>query len=308
MIFENETIFFGHRMASGGLDLSGKGASVIAAALGLIICLFLVAVLTIAIIGPRGFQSMRGVLNLLVATGIIPASAVTQAAPFQRVVDQGAREGARPPARGRQGPAGAAANDATRPPVPGWDPVLRVSSQDLVGLDPDDAVDRALGRSPGHSAVAPIPVLAGGQLAFVPPAALVAGPSAAAGASNTQPTGAAQANPSPATSGTAPAGPIRQVLAPPVGARPPLPAFAIELAFFLDPQEATRFAAALEGRGIAVRLLDQLDEAGRNWTYVRSPIFTDSVLALAFASQVERSLGLRTTLVTEPLPPREGGG
>jgi hypothetical protein len=80
------------------------------------------------------------------------------------------------------------------------------------------------------------------------------------------------------------------------------------LAFFLDPQEATRFAAALEGRGIAVRLLDQLDEVGRNWTYVRSPIFTDSVLALAFASQVERSFGLRTTLVTEPLPPKEGGG
>lgn len=295
-------------MASGGLDLSGKGVAVFAAALGLIICLFLAAVLTIAIIGPRGFQSMQGVLNLLVATGIIPASAVTQAAPFQRVVDQGVREGSRPPARGRPGPAAAAASDAARPPVPGWDPVLRVNNQDLALLDPDDAVDRALGRSPGHSPVAPVPVLSGAQIAFVQPAALVAGPAAAAPAGNLRLPEATQANPSPAPPGAASAPVIRQVLAPPAGARPPLPAFAIEMAFFLDPQEAARFAAALEGRGISVRLLDQLDEAGRNWTYVRSPIFTDSVLALAFASQVERALGLRTTLVTEPLPPREGGG
>ena len=309
-------------MASGGLDVSGKGPAVFAAALGLIICLFMAAVLLAVIIGPRGFQSAQGILNLLVATGIMPQSVLAQAAPFQRVVNEGARAGAQPKRGGRQGAAGAAASDAGRPPVPGWDPVLQAGSQDLAGLDPDEAVDRALGRSVVRAGETPVPVLSGGRLIMVSPAApdpsvilAAAAPTAptptaaaagtagaAAPAPATPPAGAATAQPA-----AAPAEPARQVLPPPAGARPPLPVFAIEIAFFLDAQQAARYAALLQGRGIAVRLVDQLDEAGRSWTYVRSPAFTDSVVALAYATHLERTLGIIATLVTEPTPPREGG-
>jgi hypothetical protein len=301
-------------MASGGLDISGKGPAVIAAALGLIICLFMAAVLLAVIIGPRGFQSAQGILNLLVATGIMPQSALAQAAPFQRVVNEGARAGSQPQ-RGRKGAAGAAANDAARPPVPGWDPVLRADSQDLAGLDPDEAVERALGRGVARTGETPVPVLSGGRVLMVSPAApgsavmVAAAPPAAAAAGTAAPgAGAAPAAaPAAAQPAAAPAEPVRQVLPPPAGARTPLPAFAVELAFFLDAEQATRYAASLQGRGITVRLVDQLDEAGRSWTYVRSPAFTDSVVALAYASHLERMLGIVATLVTEPAPPREGG-
>lgn len=295
-------------MASGGLEVSGKGPAVLAAALGMIICLFMAAVLLAVVIGPRGFQSAQGVLNLLVATGILPPSALAQAAPFQRVVNEGARAGTQSQ-RGRKGAAGAAANDAARPPVPGWDPVLQADTQDLAGLDPDEAVDRALGRRVTRTGDAQIPVLSGGRVLMVSPAApdravmVPAAPPASAAAGAAAPgAGAAAAQPA-----AEPAEPARQVLPPPAGARPPLPAFAVELAFFLDAQQATRYAASLQGRGITVRLVDQLDEAGRSWTYVRSPAFTDSVVALAYAAHLERTLGIVATLVTEPAPPREGG-
>lgn len=307
-------------MASGGLNVSGKGPAVLAAALGLVICLFMAAVLLAVIIGPRGFQSARGVLNLLVVTGIMPPSVLAQAAPLQRVVNEGARAGTQSQ-RGRKGAAGAAANDAARPPVPGWDPVLQADTEDLAGLDPDEAVDRALGRSVVRTGDTPVPVLSGGRVLMVSPAApdravmVAAAPPAAAAASTVAPAaGAAPAAPAASPAGAAGAAPVasppepaRQVLPPPAGARPPLPAFAIELAFFLDAEQATRYAASLQGQGITVRLVDQLDEAGRNWTYVRSPAFTDSVVALAYAAHLERMLGVVATLVTEPAPPREGG-
>ena len=302
-------------MASGGLDVSGKGPAVIAAALGLIICLFMAAVLLAVIIGPRGFQSTQRVLNLLVATGIMPQEVLAQAAPLQRVVNEGARAGSQPQ-RGRGGAAGAAANDATRPAVPGWDPVLQADTRDLAGLDPDEAVDRALGRGVARTGETPVPVLSGGRVLMVSPAApdravmVPAAPPATAAAIAAAPA-AAPAAPSAgapaAQPAAAPAEPVRQLLPPPAGARPPLPAFAVELAFFLDAEQATRYATSLQGRGIAVRLVDQLDEAGRSWTYVRSPAFTDSVVALAYAAHLERMLGIVATLVTEPAPPREGG-
>lgn len=296
-------------MASGGLDLSGKGPAVFAAALGLIICLFMAAVLIVVLAGPRAFQSSQGVLNLLVATGIMPQSVLAQVAPFQRVVNEGARAGSQPK-RGRQGAAGAAASDASRPPVPGWDPVLQADSRDLAGLDPDEAVDRALGRSVMRAGDTPVPALSGGRLVMVSPAAPDPAVMVPAAAPATPPpaaaAGAAAAGTPPAAA-AAPAEPARQILPPPAGARPPLPVFAVELAFFLDAQQASRYAALLQGRGIAVRLVDQLDEAGRSWTYVRSPAFTDSVVALAYAAHLERTLGIPTTLVTEPTPPREGG-
>ena len=288
-------------MASGGLDVSGKGPAVIAAALGLIICLFMAAVLLAVIIGPRGFQSTQRVLNFLVATGIMPQEVLVQAAPLQRVVNEGARAGSQPQ-RGRNGAAGAAANDAMRPAVPGWDPVLQADPQDLAGLDPDEAVDRALGRGVARAGDTPVPVMSGGRVLMVSPAApdrAVMVPAA--------PPAAPAPPPAAAQPAAAPAEPVRQVLPPPAGARPPLPAFAVELAFFLDAEQATRYATSLQGRGIAVRLVDQLDEAGRSWTYVRSPAFTDSVVALAYAAHLERMLGIVATLVTEPAPPREGG-
>ena len=301
-------------MASGGQDVAGKGPTVIAAALGLIVCVFVAAVLLVVIIGPRGFQSAQPILKLIVAAGIMPQSALAQSAPLQALANKGAQAGSQPQ-RGRQGAAGAAANDAARPAVPGWDPVLRVDTQELAGLDPDEAVDRALGRSISPTGGMPVPVLSGGRVLMVapaapdravmahaaPPAAGTAAPGTAS-APAAPPAGAAAPQPA-----AAPAEPVRQVLPPPAGARPPLPAFAVELAFFLDVEQATRYAASLQGRGITVRLVDQLDEAGRSWTYVRSPAFTDSVVALAYAAHLERVLGIVATLVTEPAPPREGG-
>lgn len=282
---------------------------VIAAALGLIVCVFVAAVLLIIIIGPRGFQSAQPILKLIVAAGIMPQSALAQSAPLQAAAHNGAQTGSQPQ-RGRQGAAGAAAADAARPAVPGWDPVLRVDPQELAGLDPDEAVDRALGRSVASTVGTPVPVLSGSRVLMVSPAApdraatvpAAAGAAAQGTAPAAHPAGAAAPQPA-----AAPAEPARQVLPPPVGARPPMPAFAVELAFFLDAEQATRYAASLQGRGITVRLVDQLDEAGRSWTYVRSPAFTDSVVALAYAAHLERILGIVATLVTEPAPPREGG-
>ena len=288
-------------MASGGIDVSGKGPAVLAAALGLIICLFMAAVLLVVIIGPRGFQSAQPILKLIVALGIMPQTALAQAAPLQAVANRGA-QAASQPQRGRQGAAGAAAADAARPAVPGWDPVLRVDTQELAGLDPDAAVDRALGRGVARAGNTPVPVLSEGKVLMVSPAAPGPAVMVAAAAPAAPPAGAAAAQPA-----AAPAAPVRKGLPPPAGARPPLPAFAVELAFFLDAEQATRYAASLQGRGITVRLVDQLDEAGRSWTYVRSPAFTDSVVALAYASHLERMLGIVTTLVTETAPPREGG-
>lgn len=302
-------------MATGGIDISGKGPAVLAAALGLVVCLFMAGVLVAVLIGPSGFQSSKIVLNLLVASGVMPPSALAQSAPLQRAMNEGARAGSQQ-RHGRQGAAGAAASDADRPAVPGWDPVLRVSSQDLAGLDPDEAVDRALGRALPRTGDVPVPVLSGGRLVMVspaapgpavmvptaPPTAAAAGAATVAGAVPA----AAAAGAAATAASAAPAELVRQVLPPPPGARPPLPTVAVEIAFFLDPQQAASYAALLQGQGITVRLVGRLDDAGRSWTYIRSPAFTDSVVALAYAAHLERTLGIIATLVTEPAQPPEG--
>jgi hypothetical protein len=270
------------------------------------------AVLIAVLIGPSGFQSSRIVLNLLVASGVMPQSALAQAAPLQRAVSEGPRAGSQQ-RHGRQGAAGAAASDADRPAVPGWDPVLRASSQDLAGLDPDEAVDRALGRALPRTGDVPVPVLSGGRLVMVSPAApgpaamVPPAPPTAASAGAATVAGAVPAAAAAGAAATAaPAELVRQVLPPPPGARPPLPAVAVEIAFFLDPQQAASYAALLQGQGITVRLVGRLDDAGRSWTYIRSPAFTDSVVALAYAAHLERTLGIIATLVTEPAQPPEG--
>lgn len=295
-------------MARGVTDISGKGPAVLAAALGLIVCLFVAGILIAVLIGPSGFQSSRTVLNLLVASGVMPQSALAVSAVQQRALNEGVRAGSQQ-RHGRQGAAGAAARDADRPAVPGWDPVLRASSQDLAGLDPDEAVDRALGRGLPRTGEVPVPVLSGGRLVMVSPTApgpaIVlppAPPATALGAA----TAAGAVPAAGAATAAAPAELVRQVLPPPPGARPPLPTIAVEIAFFLDPQQAESYAALLQGQGIPVRLVGRLDDAGRNWTYIRSPAFTDSVVALAYAAQLERKLGIVATLVTEPAQPREG--
>jgi hypothetical protein len=295
-------------MARGVTDISGKGAAVLAAALGLVVCLFVAGILIAVLIGPSGFQSSRTVLNLLVAAGVMPQSALAVSAVQQRALNEGVRAGSQQ-RLGRQGAAGAAARDADRPAVPGWDPVLRASSQDLAGLDPDEAVDRALGRGLPRTGEVPVPVLSGGRLVMVSPTApgpaivVPPGPPATAVGAAT----AAGAVPAAgAATAAAPAELVRQVLPPPPGARPPLPTIAVEIAFFLDPQQAESYAALLQGQGIPVRLVGRLDDAGRSWTYIRSPAFTDSVVALAYAAQLERKLGIVATLVTEPAQPREG--
>jgi cell division septation protein DedD len=176
--------------------------------------------------------------------------------------------------------------------------VVHLPAADLADLDPDQIVDRALGQVSDDMAFAAVPALAAGRSSAMtaPPGA----PPQAAPAAAASPTPAPEAA-AGKTAETAAAehAPTHQVLAPPPNVRPSS-VFAIELAFFLDADAASGFAAALGRNGITTRLVEQLDEAGRNWIYVRSPVFTDSVAALAYGETLERKFGLPALLVSEP--------
>ena len=323
---------------AGAIDLFGKGPVVLFAAVGIILCVFFSAILVVLLVGPRGFQSMQTITDVLVSTGILPESAARRGAPFSHALNEAARVGARPSPISRQGVSGSAARDATeRPAVPGWDPVLQIPASDLATLDPDEAVERALGGPSAGSGAMPVSPLIGGGLS---PAgsrnssvsqtlligqrvAPLAGTPVTAGAVPVSPpAGGAlspaerKASPVPQLSpviGAVPVAatpiagaalpPVRQRLPPPPGAQAESNVYAIELAFFLDPEAAVRYAAALSRNGVPTRLVEQLDEAGRTWTYVRSPVFTDSVAALAYAERLEQEYGLPALLVSEPPSP-----
>jgi hypothetical protein len=150
---------------------------------------------------------------------------------------------------------------------------MQAAPSELATLSASEAVDRALGR----------PVV---RTAILPPSSPVV----------SKPPSAAVSVPVPAEA------PVHQVLPPPPGAAEPAPVFAMEYASFLDADAAARFSAALAGRGLSARTVEQRDEAGRNWIYVRSQVFTDAAMALAFAAKVEQSFGLSALLVTEPAP------
>jgi hypothetical protein len=159
---------------------------------------------------------------------------------------------------------------------------LHAAPSELATMGAGEAVDRALGRPVARIAIIPysspgvakMPAATSHDVAgtVLPPATVAAD------------------------------APLRQTLPPLLGASEPAPVFAVEYASFLDPDAATRFSAALAGRGLSARLVEQRDEAGRNWTYVRSQVFTDAAMALAFAAKVEQSFGLSALLVTEPAP------
>jgi hypothetical protein len=159
---------------------------------------------------------------------------------------------------------------------------LQAAPSELATISASEAVDRALGRPVVRHAIA----LPAGPVPLRSPDVPRQEP-AAAGA-------AAVAGPAGATA--------HQVLPPPPGASEPAPVFAVEYAFFLDPDAATQFSAALAGRGLPARLVEQRDEAGRNWIYVRSQVFSDAAMALVFAAKVEQNFGLSALLVTEPAP------
>ncbi len=319
---------------AGAIGLFGRGPVVLFAAAGLGLCLFFSAILLVLLFVPRGFQSVQTVAGVLVSAGILPETAALRGAPFGGAPNEGARAGARPSAVNRRGVAGSAARDATeRSAVPGWDPVLQIPASDLATLDPDEAVERALGGPPDGSGTVPASQPNGGGfspaelrnslLSQIPLAGQgVAGMRAAAGAvpvspsiggglPPTEPKAPPVSRASPGVgavplAGTPAAGaalpPVRQTLPPPPGAQAELNVYAVELAFFLDPEAAVDYAAALSRIGVTTRLVEQLDEAGRTWTYVRSPVFAGSVAALAYAARLEQEYGLPVLLVSEPPP------
>jgi hypothetical protein len=151
---------------------------------------------------------------------------------------------------------------------------LQAAPSELATLTASEAVDRALGRPVVRSAIV-LPSVAPVAKSQAPAAAQVPVPAEA---------------------------PVHQVLPPPPGAAEPAPVFAAEYAAFLDADAATRFSAALAARGLSARMVEQRDEAGRTWIYLRSQAFTDAAMALAFAAKVEQSFGLSALLVTEPAP------
>jgi hypothetical protein len=268
-------------MAQGRGSLYSKWLAVLLASLGFVICIVFAAMLAARMLGPGSFQATQGLTGLLVALGVLPDSALGQAQPFIRVANQGARA-----QRSGRGVAGAAARDATdRPSIPGWDPVLRASARDLALLDPDDAIDRALG-IPRRDGV--------GALAAALPRPL---PAPAATGGVTVPAAAA----APAVQASPGGVPLAKHTLPSLGGAQSQ-VYAVEFAFFLDAQEAALYAIVLAGQSVEVRLVEQTDQSGRTWTYVRSPVFTDSLPALLYAERIERILGVPATLTTEPRP------
>ena len=151
-------------MSAEALKIREKGPAVWIAMAGFILCVVSSAGLIVMLIGPQSFRSLPAVAHLLAAAGLLPASAMRQAAPVSGAWNDAARIGARPWGQARYGVQGAAERDATeRPRVPGWDPVVHLPAADLADLDPDQVVDRALGQVPDDDAFAPVPALTAGQ-------------------------------------------------------------------------------------------------------------------------------------------------
>ena len=92
--------------------------------------------------------------------------------------------------------------------------------------------------------------------------------------------------------------------APEGAAAPPPPTlYSVELGFFLSDKSAGDFAAELQKRGIAVNLVTETDPSGRNWTYVRSGRFQDSVQAFAYANELSQADNLPGQVVMEKAVP-----
>jgi hypothetical protein len=232
-------------MSTGTIKVQQKGPVILLAMTGFALCIITLTIFLLGFFGALRSGSISVHNGYLLASGL-PGRAL-----------QGVT-------RARHGVQGAAERDASeRPPVPGWDPVIQLPSADLADLNPDRAVDRALGQMPAADQIPPRPA---------------------------------------ATPAIAAAAPVsHQVLPPPPNATA-ASVFAVEMAFFLDNEAASQYAAALSKIGVASRLVEQLDEAGRTWIYVRTPAFADSTAALAYADRLERQFGLPALLVREAPP------
>ncbi|MCO6419081.1 SPOR domain-containing protein [Siccirubricoccus sp. KC 17139] len=106
--------------------------------------------------------------------------------------------------------------------------------------------------------------------------------------------------PPPASTGAAPG-------SDPAAARPgvTLPGgYALDLGYFLVPEQAEAFAARLAQRGLPVQMLPVPDASGGIWTHIRTPPFAGSAEALEGADRIEREFGLAAALV----PPAVVGG
>lgn len=240
-------------MSTGAVKVQEKGLAVLLAMAGFVLCIVTSAILLAGLLGPLNFRWLS-IRNIVAVTSPQPA-------------------------RAQHGVAGAAERDARgRPAVPGWDPVIELPATDLASLNPDQAVDRALGYTPGLDPMSPR------SAAPAPAMPVVVQPS-----HEILPAPSHQILPAPS----------HQTLPAPPNA-PPASVFAIEMAFFLDSETASRYAAALDRIGVASRLVEQRDEAGRTWIYVRTPAFDDSTAALAYADTLERQYGLPALLVSEP--------
>lgn len=90
----------------------------------------------------------------------------------------------------------------------------------------------------------------------------------------------------------------------PAASPPPLPSgYALDLGYFLVPEQAAAFATQLQERGIPAQLLALPDASGRVWTHVRTPPFAGSAQALVGAARIERDLGLVVSLVPPTTAP-----
>jgi cell division septation protein DedD len=180
--------------------------------------------------------------------------------------------------------------------------------------DPAAALEAALGQRPVTPTVVTVPAAALTGL-FAPSVALPSlalPPLALPGLAS--PSLAAPALPSPPM-------PVPMAVAPPPAAPipPPAPAataipaplpsgYALDLGYFLVPDQAQAFAARLQERGLPVRLLPQPDASGRVWMHVRTPPFAGSAQALAGAERIEREFGLAASLVPPAAPTQPQAG
>jgi hypothetical protein len=177
------------------------------------------------------------------------------------------------------------------PPVAAAPPAHRLAQVAGCGMalpdpDPTAALAAALGqplaRPPrAEAAAAPLAGLLATPAAQPAPPALPAAPAAAPIAAAAAVTAAAAA---------APAAPA--ILA----------GYALDLGYFLVPDQAVAFATSVQERGVPVQLLALPDASGRVWTHVRTPPFAGSAQALAGAERIERALGVTASLVPPGTP------
>jgi hypothetical protein len=269
--------------------------------LSLVMCAYLLG----RLVGGKDMSALAGISSLLVQTGVIPKEAAESLGSSGKLIGKSAKPAKPQRTKGHQN---ASAESLA---CPTEDPITEADSDDPSVLDPLAAYDRAAGRGNPALAAANAGDLAADGPVLVPtfvnarttaaavpaaPAAAAPGVAAAPGAAGA----AAAAGAAPAAAPPAAAIPHLSVPAPEgAAALPPPTVYTVELGFFLSDQAAAEFAGELQKRGVAVNLVSETDPSGRNWTYVRSGHFTDSVQAFTYASDLAQNDNLPGQVVQE---------